>query len=114
MAINSYTISVFAPLNTLGGVYNGIVQAWADLSLLMDLLQLEPGVQDREDAMPIPIRPLMYPSAALTDSRGDVVRDHSKSPWNDASGGGGVSVEFEGKLLKWSITCNCTIQCDIY
>ena len=54
VAINAYIYSMFAPLNYLGGVYNGIVQGLVDIRNLSDLLSQTPDVIDIENAEPLP------------------------------------------------------------
>jgi ABC-type transport system involved in Fe-S cluster assembly fused permease/ATPase subunit len=54
VAVLSYTIQLFSPLNFLGSVYNAIVMAVIDLSNLSMLLAQNPDVVDAPDAMPLP------------------------------------------------------------
>lgn len=55
VAVLSYTIQLFTPLNFLGSVYNTIVMAMIDLSNLSMLLAQNPDVVDAPDAMPLPL-----------------------------------------------------------
>ena len=54
VAVLSYTLNLFAPLNFLGSVYNSIVMSLIDLSHLSDLLAETPDVEDAKDALPLP------------------------------------------------------------
>jgi ABC-type transport system involved in Fe-S cluster assembly fused permease/ATPase subunit len=54
--VSAYTLSVFSPLNTLGGILNSIVQSLADVDNLLALLAIVPDIQDSEEAGPLPIR----------------------------------------------------------
>lgn len=54
VAVFTYTIQLFQPLNFLGTVYNAIVMAIVDLTNLSQLLAQNPDVQDNPDAMILP------------------------------------------------------------
>lgn len=54
VAVLSYTLSLFMPLNFLGSVYNAIVMAMVDLTNLSELLAENPDVTDAPDAVPLP------------------------------------------------------------
>ncbi len=54
VAVFTYTIQLFQPLNFLGSVYNAIVMAIVDLSNLSELLAKNPDIQDTPDAMILP------------------------------------------------------------
>ena len=54
VAVFTYTIQVFQPLNFLGTLYNSIVMAIVDLTNLSQLLAQNPDVKDRPDAMILP------------------------------------------------------------
>ena len=54
VAILTYTIQLFSPLNFLGSVYNAIVMAIIDLTNLSELLAEDPDVTDAPDAIPLP------------------------------------------------------------
>jgi ATP-binding cassette, subfamily B, heavy metal transporter len=54
IAMQAWVGSIFVPLNFLGGIYSGIVQAMIDIKNLSELLAEEPEVTDIENAMPIP------------------------------------------------------------
>mmetsp|Transcript_4181 Transcript_4181/g.10849 ORF Transcript_4181/g.10849 Transcript_4181/m.10849 type:complete len:903 (-) Transcript_4181:1012-3720(-) len=54
VAVFTYTIQLFQPLNYLGTVYNAIVMAIVDLTNLSQLLAQNPDVTDRSDAMILP------------------------------------------------------------
>src|SRR5437868_1038856 len=55
VAVNAYTLAIFAPLNFLGSVYMAIVQGLIDVQNLIQLLGEDPDIQDKSDAPPIPI-----------------------------------------------------------
>ena len=54
IAVFTYTIQLFQPLNFLGTVYNAIVMAIVDLTNLSQLLAQNPDVEDAPDAMILP------------------------------------------------------------
>jgi ABC-type transport system involved in Fe-S cluster assembly fused permease/ATPase subunit len=54
VAVFTYTIQLFQPLNFLGTVYNAIVMAIVDLTNLSQLLAQNPDIQDTPDAMILP------------------------------------------------------------
>lgn len=54
IAVYSYVLQLFTPLNFLGSVYNAIVMAFIDLESLTQLLQEESEVTDVKDAMLLP------------------------------------------------------------
>ena len=54
VAVLSYTIQLFAPLNFLGSVYNAVIMAFIDLSNLSELLAEEADVVDAPDAVTLP------------------------------------------------------------
>jgi ABC-type multidrug transport system fused ATPase/permease subunit len=54
VAVLTYTMQLFAPLNFLGSVYNAVVMAVIDLSNLSELLAESPDVTDAPDAMQLP------------------------------------------------------------
>lgn len=77
MAVSAYTLSVFSPLNTLGGILNSIVQSLADVDNLLALLAIVPEIQDSNEAIPLPI--------------------HNKNRSSkNARPAAGLSVQFEG------------------
>lgn len=55
VAVLSYTMQLFTPLNFLGSVYNTIVMAFIDLTNLSELLAQNPDVVDAPDALPLPL-----------------------------------------------------------
>lgn len=55
VAVQAYINSMFAPLNFLGFVYQGIIQGMIDVKNLCDLLSQEPDVTDMPGAKAIPI-----------------------------------------------------------
>jgi len=54
VAVLTYTMQLFQPLNFLGSVYNAIVMAIVDLTNLSQLLAQNPDVIDAPDAMILP------------------------------------------------------------
>lgn len=54
VAVLTYTINLFTPLNFLGSVYNMIVMAVVDLQNLSELLAEKADVQDAKDALELP------------------------------------------------------------
>ena len=54
VAVLTYTLNLFQPLNFLGSVYNAIVMAIIDLANLSELLAENPDVTDAPNAKPIP------------------------------------------------------------
>jgi ATP-binding cassette, subfamily B, heavy metal transporter len=54
VAVLSYTLQLFGPLNFLGSVYNAIVMAIVDLSHLATLLAESPDVTDHVGAIELP------------------------------------------------------------
>jgi ABC-type multidrug transport system fused ATPase/permease subunit len=54
VAVLSYTINLFVPLNFLGSIYNAIVMAMVDLTNLSELLAENPDVRDAKDAVDLP------------------------------------------------------------
>jgi ABC-type transport system involved in Fe-S cluster assembly fused permease/ATPase subunit len=54
VAVLTYTMQLFQPLNFLGSVYNAIVMAVIDLTNLSELLAQNPDVTDAQDAVPLP------------------------------------------------------------
>lgn len=54
VAVLSYTLNLFGPLNFLGSVYNAVVMALVDLRHLSELLAEEPDLRDAPDAIELP------------------------------------------------------------
>jgi ATP-binding cassette, subfamily B, heavy metal transporter len=65
VAVLTYTINLFAPLNFLGSIYNAIVMAVIDLSNMSELLAESPDVVDAPDAMPLPLTNAVDPDVAI-------------------------------------------------
>ena len=65
VAVLTYTIQLFAPLNFLGSVYNSIVMAVIDLTNLSELLAEDPDVTDALDAMMLPSKNEKDPDIAV-------------------------------------------------
>ena len=49
--INALMLQLFVPLNVLGVVYRGLQYALADMDLVLKLLEREPEIQDKPDAV---------------------------------------------------------------
>lgn len=56
VAVLTYTLNLFAPLNFLGSVYNAVVMAMVDLANMSELLAESPDVTDAPDAIDLPRR----------------------------------------------------------
>ena len=54
IAVLTYTMNLFAPLNYLGSIYNSIVMSMIDLANLSELLVESPDVVDAPDAIELP------------------------------------------------------------
>jgi ATP-binding cassette, subfamily B, heavy metal transporter len=54
VAVLSYTLQLFAPLNFLGSIYNAVIMALIDLTNLSELLAEDADVVDAKDAFPLP------------------------------------------------------------
>jgi ATP-binding cassette, subfamily B, heavy metal transporter len=65
VAVLTYTLQLFAPLNFLGSVYNAVVMAIIDLTNLSELLAEQPNVQDAPDAMKLPTENFEDPDIAV-------------------------------------------------
>ena len=53
VAVLTYTLNLFMPLNFLGSVYNAIIMSIVDLTNLSELLAENPDVTDPPDAIPL-------------------------------------------------------------
>lgn len=56
VAVLTYTLNLFTPLNFLGSVYNSVVMAIVDLGNMSELLAENPDVTDAPDAMDLPLK----------------------------------------------------------
>jgi ABC-type transport system involved in Fe-S cluster assembly fused permease/ATPase subunit len=65
VAVLTYTLNLFAPLNFLGSVYNAIVMAVVDLSNMSELLAESPDVTDAPDAVTLPATNATDPNIAI-------------------------------------------------
>lgn len=54
IAVLTYTLNIFAPLNYLGSIYNSLVMSMIDLANLSELLVENPDVTDAPDAKEVP------------------------------------------------------------
>jgi len=84
VAILTYTLQLFAPLNFLGSVYNAVVMAIIDLTNLSELLAEDPDVTDAPDALPLPL-----------------VNTTSGEPTNDDDDDDDVAVEFDNVVFHY-------------
>uniref|UniRef100_A0A7R9U7Y8 ATP-dependent transporter ycf16 n=2 Tax=Pinguiococcus pyrenoidosus TaxID=172671 RepID=A0A7R9U7Y8_9STRA len=57
VAVNTWVLNLFTPLNFLGTVYNAIVTAWVDLKNLSQLFAEEPDIFDSPHAKALPKMP---------------------------------------------------------
>ncbi|GLE09036.1 hypothetical protein PINS_up020581 [Pythium insidiosum] len=53
VAVTVYVGNIFKPLDSLGNIYNTIVQSFVDMGNLVELLRIEPEVRDRPGAVPL-------------------------------------------------------------
>lgn len=65
VAVLTYTLNLFSPLNFLGSVYNAIVMAAIDLANLSELLAESPDVVDAPDAIEMPLTNAVDPDIAV-------------------------------------------------
>lgn len=54
--INAMMLQLFVPLNVLGVVYRGLQYALADMDLVLKLLEREPEIQDKPDAVELQVK----------------------------------------------------------
>lgn len=54
--INAMMLQLFVPLNVLGVVYRGLQYALADMDLVLKLLEREPEIQDKPDALELQVK----------------------------------------------------------
>ncbi|TMW63424.1 hypothetical protein Poli38472_002365 [Pythium oligandrum] len=57
VAVTVYITNIFKPLDSLGNIYNTIVQSLVDMENLVELMQIEPEIKDRPDATLLRIDP---------------------------------------------------------
>ncbi len=96
VAVLTYTLNLFGPLNFLGSVYNAVVMALIDLRNLSELLAEEPGLTDAPDAMELPRSNEENPEVAV-----EFDNVHFKYP-AQVDGQGLTGVSF--KMLKGTTT----------
>ena len=65
VAVLTYLVNLFAPLDFLGTVYNAVVMAMIDLASLSELLAENPDVVDAEDAVELPLANRLDPDTAV-------------------------------------------------
>lgn len=65
VAVLTYTLNLFVPLNYLGSVYNAVIMALIDLTHLSELLAESPDVVDAPDALPLPSSNASDPTIAV-------------------------------------------------
>lgn len=57
VAVTVYVANIFKPLDSLGNIYNTIVQSFVDMENLVELLRIQPEVQDAPDAPALQVSP---------------------------------------------------------
>lgn len=57
VAVTVYVSNIFKPLDSLGNIYNTIVQSFVDMENLVELLRVVPDIQDVPDAQPLVVAP---------------------------------------------------------
>jgi len=65
VAVLTYTVNLFAPLNFLGSVYNAIIMAIVDLTSLSQLLAEDADIVDMDDAIDLPSKNKIEPDIAV-------------------------------------------------
>ena len=65
VAVLTYTLNLFGPLNFLGSVYNAVVMALVDLRNLSELLAEDPDLVDADDAIELPRSNVTDPDVAV-------------------------------------------------
>jgi len=65
VAVLTYALNLFGPLNYLGSVYNAVVTALVDLRNLSELLAEEPDLKDAPDALIAPKSNVTEPEVAV-------------------------------------------------
>eukprot|EP00916_Digyalum_oweni_P004030 GHVL01007184.1.p1 GENE.GHVL01007184.1~~GHVL01007184.1.p1 ORF type:complete len:753 (-),score=75.44 GHVL01007184.1:371-2629(-) len=55
IAVNTYIMNIFVPLNFLGTIYGIVVKSLVDISNLCDLLEEEPDIVDGENVIDLPL-----------------------------------------------------------
>lgn len=65
VAVLTYTLNLFGPLNFLGSVYNAVVMAMVDLRNLSELLAEDPDLVDADDAIELPRSNVTDPDVAV-------------------------------------------------
>ncbi|DAZ96037.1 TPA: hypothetical protein N0F65_000032 [Lagenidium giganteum] len=53
VAVAAYVANIFKPLDSLGNIYNTIVQSFVDMESLVELLLVDPDVKDKPNALPL-------------------------------------------------------------
>lgn len=57
VAVTVYIGNIFKPLDSLGNIYNTIVQSFVDMENLVELLRIQPEVQDKPGALSLRVDP---------------------------------------------------------
>ena len=100
VAVLTYTLQLFAPLNFLGSVYNAVVMAVIDLTNLSELLAENPDVTDSPNAIPLPR------GGKLTSSNSFTIHDDEEymAPIVDKGSeeeGDDIAVEFNNVIFHY-------------
>lgn len=83
VAVTVYITNIFKPLDSLGNIYNTIVQSFVDMENLVELLRIQPEVQDKPNAPALEASPtastvsfhnvcFRYPSQPVANGLKDV------------------------------------------
>ena len=100
VAVLTYTLQLFAPLNFLGSIYNAVVMAIIDLTNLSELLAENPDVKDAPNAIPLPRGGKLTDNGSWTVHDDDeymapIVDNDSKEEEDD------IAVEFDNVIFHY-------------
>ena len=95
VAVLTYTLQLFAPLNFLGSIYNAVVMAIIDLTNLSELLAENPDVIDPPNAIALPR------SGRHSDSSRMAEGDFMMQPIKTGEEEEDVAVEFENVVFHY-------------